>query len=97
MDTRENTMSVGGQHALQDMVELQMYLEAQSLRMPWPLLPRGTKGTDETRRPYSNPVESGIVKELMDLGFIEGTSSRTFVVSKSGFQYYERVMKPHFT
>jgi len=37
MDTRDNPMSAGGQHALQDMVELQMYLVAQSLRMPWPL------------------------------------------------------------
>ena len=97
MDTRDNPMSVGGQHALQDMVELRMYLVAQSLRMPWPLLPRGAKETDETRRPYSNPLESGVVKELMDRGFIERTSSRTFVVSKSGFHYYAQVMKPHFT
>ncbi len=47
MDTPENTMSVGGQHALRDMLELQMYLVARSQRTPWPLLRRGTKRTDE--------------------------------------------------
>lgn len=97
MDTRDNPMSVGGQHALQDMVELQMYLVAQSQWTPWPLLPRRAKRLHETRSPHNNPVESSTVKELMDRGFIEGASSRTFVVSKSGFQYYAQVMKPYFT
>jgi|ERR1017187_5652920 hypothetical protein len=90
MVTPENTMSVDGRHALQDMVELQMYLVAQSQQTPWPLLPRRTKGPHEVRKPFSNLVESSVVKELADLGFIETTSRQTFVVSKSGSQFYER-------
>jgi predicted transcriptional regulator len=35
------------------------------------------------------------VKELLIEGFIEAASSQTFVVSKSGYQFYERQMKPH--
>jgi len=89
----KNPMSVAGQHALRDMVELQMYLVAQSQHKPWTMLPRRTRGKDEARKPYSNPVESSAVVELMDRGFIEASSSQTFVVSKSGHQYYEREMK----
>ena len=92
MVTPANTISVAGQHALQDMVELQMYLVAQSQQTPWPMFPRLTKGPHKANRPYSNPVESSAVKELVDQGFIEATSSRTFVVSKSGHQFYERNM-----
>lgn len=40
MVTPENTLSVAGQHALQDMVELQMYVVAQSQHKPWPMVPR---------------------------------------------------------
>jgi len=90
MVTPENTMSVGGQHALQDMVELQMYLVAQSQQTPWPLLPRRTKGPHEVRKPHSNAVDLSVVRELADLGFIETTSRRTYIVSKSGYQFYER-------
>jgi hypothetical protein len=86
----ENAMSVDGRRALQDMVELQMYLVAQSRQAPWSLLPRRSKGPHEFRAPFSNPVESSVGKELADLGFIEATSTRTFVVSKSGLQFYER-------
>ena len=93
MVTPENTMSLAGQHALQDMVELQMYLLAQLKDTPWPMFPRRSKEQHEGKKPYSNPVESGAVKELMDHGFIEATSSRTFVVSKSGYQYYEEQIK----
>ncbi|MFY9727055.1 MAG: hypothetical protein WAJ87_16275 [Bryobacteraceae bacterium] len=57
------------------------------------MLPRRTRGQHEARKPYSNPVESSAVKELMNHGFIEASSSRTFVVSESGYQYYEREMK----
>ncbi len=92
----EKPMSVAGQRALQDMVELQMYLVAQSQRTLWSLLPRRSKRLDETRKPHSNPVESSTVKELMDRGFIEGTSSRTWVVSRSGYQFYHREMKKNF-
>jgi len=91
--TPEKPISVAGQHALQDMVELQMYLVAQSQWTPWPLLPRRSKRLHETRSPYSNPVESSTVKELMDRGFIEGASSRTWVVSKSGSQFYQQEIK----
>ena len=83
-------MSIGAQHALQDMVELQMYLLAQSQQTPWPLFPRCIKRPPETKTPHSNPVESSVARELLDQGFIEATSNRTFVVSKSGYQFYQR-------
>ena len=97
MVTPENTLSVAGQHALQDMVELQMYVVAQSQHKPWPMVPRRMNKQQEERKPYSNPVESSAVMELLDRGFIEATSNRTFVVSKSGYQFYERGSKPHIS
>ena|ERR1022692_1857309 len=94
--TIEDTMmSANGQHALSDMVELQMYLLAQSQPRPWPLLPRSIKPVLEGREPHRNPVESSAAKELVDGGFVEPTSSRTFVVSKSGYAFYEQEIKPH--
>jgi len=93
----EKTLSVAGQHALQDMVELQTYLEVQSQNKPWPMLPRRTDGHLQTRNPYSNPVESSAVMELLYHGLIEATSNRTFVVSKAGIQFYEREMKNRIT
>lgn len=95
MVTPQNTMSVAGRRALQDMVKLQMYLVAQPQQTPWPLLPRRTKGPHEFREPHNNPIESSVGKELSDLGFIEATSTRTFVVSKSGHQFYERELNRH--
>ena len=95
MVTTQNMMGVGGQHALQDMVEMEMYLVAQSQQTPWPMLPRGTKKLHDARKPHNNMVEASVAKELVDQGFIEATSSRTFVVSKSGYQFYERELKPH--
>jgi hypothetical protein len=93
MVTPQRMMSVGGQHALQDMVEFEMYLVAQSQQTPWPMLPRSTKKPHEARKPHSPLVESGAAKELIGHGYIEATSSRTFVVSKSGHRFYEREMK----
>jgi len=93
MVTQKNTMSFAGQHALQDMVELQMYLAVQSKNKPWPMLPRRTKR--QARKPYSNPVESSAVMELMNHGFIEASSSQTAVASESGYQFYEREMNNH--
>jgi hypothetical protein len=90
----ENIMSAGAQHALQDMVELEMYIVSQPQQAPWPMLPRRSKKPHQARKPYSNPVESSAAKELFGHGFIETTSNRTFVVSKSGYQFYEREMKP---
>ena len=95
MVTPENIMSLAGQHALQDMVEFEMYLVGQSQQTPWPMLPRGTRKRYGAREPFSNPVESSAAKELFRRGFIEATSSRTFIVSKSGHQFYDREMKPH--
>ena len=89
--------SLAGKDALQDMVELEMYLVAQSQQSPWSLLARRSKIPDETRLPYSTSVEASAVKELMDRRFIEATSSRTFVVSKSGYQFYERSIKPRIS
>lgn len=95
MVTPENMVSVDGQHALQDMVELEMYLLAQSQQTPWPMLPRGIKKLHAAKRPYNNVVEASAVKELLDRGFIEASSRRTFVVSKSGHHFYEQKMKSH--
>jgi hypothetical protein len=95
MVTPENTMSLAGQHALADMVEFEMYLVCQSQRTPWPMLPRGTRKLYGAREPSCNPVEWSAAKELLTEGFIDATSSRTFVVSKSGYQFYERQLKPH--
>uniref|UniRef100_Q01RI5 Uncharacterized protein n=1 Tax=Solibacter usitatus (strain Ellin6076) TaxID=234267 RepID=Q01RI5_SOLUE len=95
MAASENMLSVDAQHVLQDMVELEMYLLSQPQQTPWPMLPRRNKKPPQAREAYSNPVESSTAKELVVRGFIEATSSRTFVVSKSGYQFYEREMKPH--
>ena len=88
-------MSANGQHALSDMVELKMYLLAQPQQRPWALLPRSTKPVLGGREPHRNPVESSAAKELVDGGFVEPTSNRTFVVSKSGYAFYEQEIKPH--
>jgi hypothetical protein len=86
----ENVMSVRGQHVLRDMVESQMYLVAQSQQTPWPMLPRRIQKAHEAKAPFSNLVESSVARELLDQGLIEASSSRTFVVSKSGHEYYGR-------
>jgi hypothetical protein len=72
------------------MVELQVYLMAQSHNTPWPMRP---KETLDRREPIHNRVEADAAKELMGGGFIEATSSQTFVVSKSGCQFYEQQIK----
>ena len=95
MGTPENMMSVAGQHALRDMVELEMYLVAQPQQSPWLMLPRRPKNLHAVREPYSNLVDWSAAKELLSQKFIEASSSRTFVVSVSGYQFYERQMKPH--
>jgi hypothetical protein len=95
MVTPESTMSLAGQHTLEDMVEFEMYLVGQSQQTPWPMLRRRTRKLYRAREPYCNPVEWSAVKELLIEGFIEAASSRTFVVSKSGYQFYERQMKSH--
>jgi hypothetical protein len=88
-----NTMSLAGQHALEDMVEFEMYLLAKPQRTAWPMLPRGSRKLYGARKPYSNVVEWMAANELLDQGLIEATSTRTFVKSKSGHQFYERAMK----
>jgi len=93
MVTPESTISVAGQHALRDMVELEMYLVAQLQQTAWPMLPRRTNWPHKANRPDTNPVEPSVVKELLDHGFIEATSRQIFVVSKSGHQFYERCIK----
>ena len=86
-------ISIGSQQALQNMVELEMYLVAQAGQTPWPILPRRTGRAHEGRELYSNAIEPRAAIELIDIGFIEPTSSRTFVVSESGHQFYDREMK----
>jgi hypothetical protein len=87
------TISENCHHALKDMVELQMYLVAQPLHRPWPLLSRRTKTLPNVRQPHHNPIESSVASELVKLGFIEYSSSVTLVVSKSGSAFYEREIK----
>lgn len=84
------TMSVVAQHALQDMVELKMYLVAQPQQRPWSMFPRTLTESLDMKRAQSTSVQSNAARELLDLGFIEASSSRTFVVSKPGFQFYQR-------
>jgi hypothetical protein len=93
----EYIMSDGGRHALADMVEFEMYLVAQSQQTPWPMLPRGTKKIHGAKQPHSSLIESSVGMELVNQRLIEATSSRTFVVSKSGYQFYEREMKSQFS
>jgi hypothetical protein len=45
MVTPENTMSLAGQHALEDMVEFEMYLLGQSQQTPWPMPPSWHRDT----------------------------------------------------
>ena len=86
----EQTMSVACKDALQDLVELQMYLVAQPQQTPWPMCPRTRQNPLDTRKPHSNPIEVSVVWELRNLGLIEASSSRTFIVSKSGQEVYKR-------
>ena len=78
MVTPENTMSLAGQHALQDMVELQMYLVAQSQNKPWFMVPRRPNKQQEDRKPYSNPVESSAVMELLKSASIPSAPPEAF-------------------
>jgi hypothetical protein len=94
MVTPEDMISADGQHALQDMVEFEMYLVAQAQATPWPILRRGMKKLESAREPHSSLVESIAAKQLARQGYIEATSNRTFVVSKSGYEFYEREIKP---
>jgi hypothetical protein len=79
-------MSVVAQHALQDMVEGQMYLLAQAQRIPWLLCPRTRTSTIEA---HGTSVALSAANELLDRGFIEPTSNRTFVVSEPGYRFYQ--------
>ena len=97
MVTSENMMSFSGQHALQDMVEMEMYLVSQSQQTPWPLLPRRSQKPHAAMKPCSKSVELSAAEELVGHGFVEATSRRTFVVSNLGYQFYEREIKPHFS
>lgn len=91
MGMENAVISNGGQQALRDMVELQMYLVAQVYGKSWPLLPRNIKPLN--RGPHCDAVDFSVATELLDRGFIERTSSQTFVVSKSGCDFYLRVIK----
>jgi len=97
MSTPEITMSLAGQHALQDMIEFKMYLVAQPQQNAWQILPRGSKTPYGFGRPYSKAVEWSAANELLNQSFIESTSNRTFVVSKFGYEFYEREMKGTFS
>ena len=86
-------ISDSGKNALVDMVELQMYLLIQPQRQPCPMLPRSTKPLLLEKMPHCNPIESSAAVELVHGGFIEHSSSRTCVVSKSGYEFYRRELK----
>jgi hypothetical protein len=81
------------QATLRDMVELKMYLVARTSGKPWPLLPRGTAPLD--REPWCRAVDLSVVDDLVERGFIENSSSQTFVVSKAGTEFYRREIRPH--
>lgn len=83
-------MSSHGQDALRDMVELQMYLVPQPQRKPWPMMPRRAKEVVPGKKPHCNPIEASAAAELVESGFIENSSNRTYVVSKSGHEFYLR-------
>jgi hypothetical protein len=87
-------MSVVAQHALQDMIEGQMYLLAQAQRTPWLMFPRTRTNSIEA---HSTSVAFSAANELLDLGFIEATSNRTFVVSKPGHQFYQHRQRVRFS
>jgi len=95
MVTLQNAVSADAQHALQDMIELKMYLVAQSQQTPWPMLPRGVKRGQGAPNSCGKAVEFSVAEELIDRWFIEATSNRTYVVSESGHQFYLREIKPH--
>jgi hypothetical protein len=95
MATRENTLSVDAKHALWDMIELQMYLVAQSQPTPWSLLPRKTNRGNGAPNSYDKKVEFSVAKELFDRWFIEATSNRTYVVSDTGHQFYLQEVRAH--
>ena len=86
-------MSDNSHNALKDMVELQMYVVAQSSNTPWPMMPRGRRPLPEVREALCNPIDSSAAKELFQLGLIEYSSSVTLVVSTFGMDFYEREMK----
>src|SRR5580658_1154671 len=90
------TMSVGARYALEDMVELKMYLLSQSQQTLWLMLPQTRTDSFELkmRRLNSSSVEASAANELLDLGFIGAISNRTFVVSDSGLQFYQRQRIP---
>jgi hypothetical protein len=90
MVATEQMISVDGQHALLDMIELQMYLVTQTQEKPWSILPRGVKKSI-SRDPYSNWVEANVGNELVRQGLIEATSNRTYVVSKAGHHFYAEI------
>jgi len=71
-----------------------MYLLAQSQRTPWPMLSRTRTNSMEIR---TMSVEVSAANELLDLGFIEATSNRTFVVSKPGYQFYQHRQRVRFS
>jgi hypothetical protein len=85
-------LSVIAKHALQDMVELRMYLLAQSQQKPWPMLHRTRTNSIETARAHSTSVELSAANELLNLGLIEASSRRTFVVSSAGYLCYDRTI-----
>ena len=83
-------ISDSGRLVLRDMVEMQMYLVFQPQRKPWPMLPRRAKALVPGKTPHTNPIEAGAAEELVAGGFLEHSSTRTFVVSKSGHEFYQR-------
>jgi hypothetical protein len=88
-------MSIIAQHALEDMVDGELYLSARSQPQPWQLFPRTCKTSFDNGERRSTVVDLNTVTELLDLGFLEGTSNRTFVVSKAGHCFYRgRISRP---
>jgi uncharacterized iron-regulated membrane protein len=96
MDPHIVAMSNEAQYCLMDMIELAMYLERFNGEMPWAIRRRGTYALQKPARKTLLPgtVSSATARALLQLGLIEQASGDTFVVSKTGQEYYEQYLKP---
>src|SRR5436190_9798387 len=84
-------MSDSVRRALKDMVELELYLLVPRQQKPWLMIPRRTGRPGNTL--HCCAIELSVVAELVERGFIEHASTATYVVSKSGCEYYWRELK----
>jgi hypothetical protein len=90
-DTTGTMISSRARHALTNMVELERYLLIPPRQKPWLMLPRRSGAPGNT--PNCDVIESSVVAELVEGGFIELASTATYVVSNTGYEYYRVELK----